>query len=170
MTHKDIFKILLCSFGYDRDIKIDTFRTDCGTIGYEIEAENKAGDIFSECSGEGLVFNIYSILNYMKINNVDFNSNWWNVPLKYLLEDSERDSLVKQWDANDEEAQKNIEKFSQLWEWRSANHPCPTCKVNKKDHWDLIHYNCELCHTHRCDILREFEDKFDEQKNLSNIK
>lgn len=118
MTNKDVFKILLCSFGYDRNIKIDTFRTDHGTIGYEIEAENKDGDVFSECNGEGVVFNIYTILNYMKTNVVDFNSKWWDIPVKYLLNDEEREKLVAQWDINDKQTQKDIERLAPLWEWR----------------------------------------------------
>ncbi len=168
MTNKDIFKILLCSFGYDRNIKIDTFRTDHGTLGYEIEAENKDGDVFSECNGESVVFNIYTILNYMKTNAVDFDSKWWHIPLKYLLNDSEREQLVGQWDINDEQNRKDIERLSPLWEWRKNNNPCPNCGINKKDHWDSVHYNCELCHTHSCNILKDFEAKYDNKRKNIN--
>lgn len=164
MTNKDLFKILLCSYGYDRNIKIETFRTDSGTIGYEIEAENKEGNVFYNVDGEGVVFDVYMILDYMKQNNVGFKSNWWSVPLKYLLNDTEREKLVKQWDANDAQIQKDIERMTPLWNWREENNPCPTCTINKKDHWDSVHYNCELCHTHSCSILLDFEKSYDKMK------
>lgn len=164
MTNKDLFKILLCSYGYDRNIKIETFRTDSGTIGYEIEAENKEGNVFHNIDGEGVVFDVYIILDYMKQNNVAFKSNWWSVPLKYLLNDAEREKLVNQWDANDVQIRKDIERMTPLWKWREENNPCPTCTINKKDHWDSIHYNCELCHTHSCSILLDFGKKYDDKK------
>lgn len=164
MTNKDLFKIILCSYGYDRNIKIDTFRTEGGTIGYEIEAENDKGDVFHNIDGEGVVFDVYMILDYMKQNNVGFKSNWWNIPLKYISEDRERENLIKRWDSNEEQTQLDIEKMTPLWKWQKENNPCPTCAINKKDHWDTVHYNCELCHTHSCDILTKFHKEYDNQK------
>lgn len=164
MTNKDLFKILLCTYGYDRNIKIETFRTDDGTIGYEIEAENEKGDVFHNIDGEGVVFDIYEILNYMKQNNVAYKSNWWGVSLKYLLDDAERRKLVNQWDANDKQIQNDIKRMTPLWDWRKENNPCPMCTINKKDHWDSVHYNCELCHTNNCDIKKRFDREYDQHR------
>lgn len=164
MTNKDLFKVLLCSYGYDRNIKIDTFRTDDGSIGYEIEAENEDGDVFHNVDGEGVIFDVYMILDYMKQNNVGFKSNWWSVPLKYISDDTEREKLVKQWDDNEEQTQKHIEKMTPLYEWRKENNPCPSCTINKKDHWDSIHYNCELNHTNSCNILKDFNREYQERQ------
>lgn len=164
MTNKDLFKILLCLYGYDRNINIDTFRTDDGSIGYEIEAENKEGDVFHNVDGEGVVFDVYMILDYMRQNNVGFKSNWWSVPLKYISDDTEREKLVKQWDDSEESTKKHIEKMTPLYEWRKDNNPCPTCTINKKDHWDSIHYNCELNHTNSCSILKDFNREYQERQ------
>lgn len=164
MTNKDLFKILLCSYGYDRNIKIETFRTDNGTVGYEIEAENEKGDVFHNVDGEGVMFDIFVILDYMKQNNVVHKSKWSGIPLKYMLNDAEREKLVNQWDALEAQIRKDIERMTPLWKWREENNPCPTCTINKKDHWDSIHYNCELCHTHSCSILLDFGKKYDDKK------
>lgn len=164
MTNKDLFKILLCLYGYDRNINIDTFRTDDGSIGYEIEAENKEGDVFHNVDGEGVVFDVYMILDYMRQNNVGFKSNWWSVPLKYISDDTEREKLVKQLDDSEESTKKHIEKMTPLYEWRKDNNPCPTCTINKKDHWDSIHYNCELNHTNSCSILKDFNREYQERQ------
>lgn len=102
MTNKDILKVLLCTYGYDRNIKIDTFRTNSGTTGYEIKAENENGDVFHNVDGEGVVFDVYEILDYMNKNNVGFKSNWWGIPMKYLLDDHEREKLIKRWDEDKE--------------------------------------------------------------------
>ena len=163
MTNKDLFKILLCSYGYDRNIKIDTFRTDEGTFGYEIEAENEKGDVFYSVNGEHIMYNVFEILDYMKQNNVAYKSKWWGVPLKYVLDDAEREKSVKQWDDNDAQTQKDIERMTPLWNWRKENNPCPKCTINKKDHWDSVHYNCELNHTNSCNILKDFNREYNDR-------
>lgn len=48
MTNKNVFKILLASYGYDRNIKIETYRGDGGCLGYDIYVENKEGDKYHE--------------------------------------------------------------------------------------------------------------------------
>ena len=48
MTNKDVLKILLCSYGYDRNIKIETYRGDLGRIGYDVYAENKDDGRYEE--------------------------------------------------------------------------------------------------------------------------
>lgn len=164
MTNKDLFKILLCTFGYDRNIKIDTFRREYGSMVYAITAENKDGDVFSECNSEGVLFNVYTIIEYMKDNNVGCDSKWWGYSLKHILVDSERDKILKQWDINDEKNQRQTDRLSPLWEWTKKNDPCPNCNINQKESWDIVHYNCELCHTHSCEILLDFEKEFERRK------
>lgn len=156
MTQKDIFKILLCSYGYDRNIKINKYYGEGGFIGYEIYAENEEGDYFEEENCEGFMFHIYCILDYMKENNVGFKSNYWNLIPKDVTDDNSRNALIATWDRNKEEIQQRIIKDKPIEEWKNKNNPCPSCTINKKDHWDSIHYNCELCHTHSCDIMIKF--------------
>lgn len=101
MTNKDVFKILLCSYGYDRNIKIETYRGDEGFIGYDIYAENKEGDFYHEVNCEDFMFRIYEILNYMKENNAQFKSEWWSIPIKHVCNEESRNSLVAEWDYSD---------------------------------------------------------------------
>ncbi len=144
MTNKDVFKMLLVSYGYDRNIKIETYRGNEGCLGYNIYAENKEGDKYHEISCENFMFHFYMILNYMKEQNQPFKSDWWSVRIKYVCDDKIRNSLIKS------------------WEWHEKNNPCPICTINKKDHWDSIHYNCELNHTHSCKIMIEHYEKLTE--------
>ena len=52
-------------------------------------------------------------------------------------------------------------KRARLTEYAAANHPCPNCPDNKKDHWDSIHYNCEEHHRMRCAKLLDFNATID---------
>ena len=65
MTNKDVFKVLLCSYGYDRNIKIETYYGDGGFIGYNIHAEDKDGNIYDEVNFEGFMFQVYHLLNFI---------------------------------------------------------------------------------------------------------
>ena len=159
MTEKDVIKILLCSYGYDRNIEINTFRTDCGTIGYEIYAEDKEGDAFDGACGEDFMFIVYSILNYMKKENAGFKSDWWDMPLKYVLDDEQRKKIINQYDERDKKIAEQIERLKPLEKWEEENNPCPKCTINKKDHWDDIHYNCELNHNYSCEIVRQYYEE-----------
>jgi len=161
MTNKDVFKILLCTYGYDRNIKIDTFRGEGGCMGYEIYAENKDGDSYEEENCEGLMFNIYQILDFMKENKVGFKSDWWNCKAKDISNDNIRASIIESWDISDNRVQDFIIATRPLDEWRKKNNPCPECKINKHDHWDIVHYNCELCHNSSCEIMRKFDSDYD---------
>lgn len=68
------------------------------------------------------------------------------------------------------ELQKSIERTRPLGDWRNENNPCTTCQINKKDHWDDIHYNCELCHNNSCKILRDFESEYEKFRQQFNKK
>jgi len=159
MTNQDVFKILLCSYGYDRNIKIETYRGDEGFLGYDISAENKEGDYYHEVSCEDFMFQIYEILSYMKEHNASFKSDWWSIPIKYVRDEENRNYLTTEWDKRDSYNQKWSIAYKPIEEWHKKNNPCPTCTINKKDHWDDIHYNCELNHTHQCKIMIEHYEK-----------
>lgn len=168
MTNKDFFKILLCSYGYDRNIKIETYRGDGGFIGYDIYAENKEGDFYHEINCEDFMFRVYQILNYMKEHNGSFKSDWWGIRPNDVCDDKKRSSLIKSWDERDSDNEKWSEAYKPIEEWHKKNNPCPTCAINKKDHWDDIHYNCELNHNHSCQIMIDhYENK---RKMMHEIK
>lgn len=168
MTNKDVLKILLCHYGYDRNIKIDTYRGVGGCVGYDIHAENKDGEEYSEISCEGFMFHVYMILNHMKETNASFESKWWGIRAKDLCDDEVRNSLVESWDKQEESHKEWAIKNAPIDEWHKKNNPCPTCTINKKDHWDDIHYNCELYHTHSCSIMIEHYEKLTEMRRRIN--
>ena len=160
MTQKDLLKILLCSYGYDRNIQIDKHNGDEGALGYSVYAENENGDFYEETNCEPLMYHIYCILDYMKKNDVGFESRYWNAYTKDILNDSVRQSMIDRWDEYKKQVAKNIAKYKPLRDWQKQNFPCPSCAINKKDHWDSINYNCELCHKHSCEILLNYYKEF----------
>ena len=50
-------------------------------------------------------------------------------------------------------------------DWCNENNPCTNCKINKKDHWDDVHYNCAENHYMRCPILKEYHNNRDTMYN-----
>ena len=160
MTNQDVFKILLCSFGYDRNIKITKYYGDSIIVGYEIHAENKDGDEYDEAGCEGLMYHVYSILNYMKEQNAPFKTDWWHCSPQDATDDTLRQSIVVQWDKQDKKMENEREMLAPIFKWHKENNPCPNCAINKHDHPDDIHYNCELNHTHTCKILITYLDEY----------
>ncbi|MCK9574728.1 MAG: hypothetical protein WC979_03270 [Candidatus Pacearchaeota archaeon] len=160
MTNTDVFKVLLCSYGYDRNIKIESYRGDSGELGYSVYAENKTGDSYNEICCENFMFHVYLILKFMKENNVGFKSDYWSYPTKYVIDDNSRNNIIANLDERDTQLAKDLEELSPVIKWRDDNNPCINCKINKHDHWDDIHYNCELCHTNSCELLKNFQNEY----------
>ncbi|MGL5689951.1 MAG: hypothetical protein ACRDD8_03930 [Bacteroidales bacterium] len=161
MSNKDVLVMLLCTYGYDRNIKITTQKEDFGSVYYDIYAENENGDVYEETSAEGVMYHIYSILEYMKERDVSFKSEWWGIPTSKVTNTQTRESLVASWDKRNKEHAALIERNKPLTEWIVKNNPCPDCKINKKTHWDTVHYNCEGCHTNTCPTLKEYRNNYD---------
>ena len=107
MTGKDVLMLLLCTFGYERNVKIEVTRTGLKEPRYYIYAENKDGDVFYCDVSEGLMFSIYQIISYMTkydryisspsdktrfldLKELSFESKWWDVPPKYILDEKQR--------------------------------------------------------------------------------
>lgn len=164
MTQKDIFKILLYSYGYDRNVRIDKYYGDGGFIGYEVYAENKEGDYYSEGNCEGFMFHVFRILEYMKDTGANFKTDYWNLSTKDLLNDEFIHSMIIASDKREEENKQWGIRHRPLEEWKKQNNPCPTCTINKKDHWDDIHYKCELNHNHTCTIMLDFWKEVDRRR------
>jgi hypothetical protein len=103
MTGKDVLMLLLCTFGYERNVKIEVTRTGLEEPCYYIYAENKDGDVFVADVCEGLMFSIYMIIShmtkydryirapsdktqYLNLHDLNFESKWWEVPPKIILD------------------------------------------------------------------------------------
>lgn len=163
MTNKDVFKILLCTYGYDRNIIINTYYGEGGWIGYEIHAENKDGNSYNEENCEGFLFHIHCILDFMRKNNVSQKALFWNYPIKFLLDDTKRENIIKKDDDNKLEHERWCEAMKPAHDWEKANHPCRTCQI-KQDYDDIVHYNCWLCHAGDCEILEKFNKERDRRR------
>jgi len=155
MTTKDFITTLLCAYGYDRRIKIEY---DKSYKAYFVEASNKDGQEIHISHAVSLIDVIYQISNYMNDNCIETTLRYVDTPLKYILNENLRNEMVR---LEEEQNQKDLiqwEKLKPIFKWRDENNPCLTCTINKKDHWDSIHYNCELHHSNSCKILLEFEE------------
>lgn len=103
MTGKDVLTLLLCTFGYDRNIKIEVRRTGLEQPCYDIYAENKKGDVYYDDVCEGLMFGIYRIISYMTkydrytnapsdktryldLHDLNLESKWWEIAPKHILD------------------------------------------------------------------------------------
>jgi hypothetical protein len=82
-----------------------------------------------------------------------------------LLDDNERNKVYEHQKKVAEETKRYLEETKYITDWCKENNPCPNCKINKKDHWDDIHYNCAENHNMRCPILKEYHNDRDELYN-----
>ena len=118
MSGKDMLTLLLCSFGFDRNMKVEVEYVGYEEPAYMIYAENKDGEVYSEFNCEGLMFNIYKIIAYMTkyndflnhpsdetskldLRELYFESGWWDIAPKHILNESERNSIIKERDENE---------------------------------------------------------------------
>lgn len=91
MSGKDFLRILLAEYGFTKSIKIETYRGECGCIGYTIYATDNEGHEYSSDDCEGLIFDIYQIIDYMKENNIEIlccgSYGNYNLSVKDILSD-----------------------------------------------------------------------------------
>ena len=73
MTGKDVLTLLLSTFGYDRNIRINVERLGYDEPCYDVHAENEEGDVYEQCDSGGLMFHIYEIIAYMTEYNCYIN-------------------------------------------------------------------------------------------------
>lgn len=177
MSGKDMLTLLLCAFGYDRNIKIETENVGYSEPRYIIHAENKDGDCYDRDDSEGLMFNIYEIISYMTnydkyingpsektrkfdLHNLHFETMWWNVPPKRILNENERNTMVKEKDERDRKLQEECDKLKPFFEWEKKNNPCNTCteKVPLTSLPAGWHHDCEICYNQSCPKMRRFFD------------
>ena len=112
MSGKDVLTLLLCSFGYDRNVRINIERLGYDEPCYDIHAENAEGDVYEQCDSSGLMFHIYSIIAYMThynryiscpsektryldLQELNFESKWWEFAPKHVLDETQRNKLIE---------------------------------------------------------------------------
>lgn len=166
MTNKDFIKLLLISVGCDKKYEIDLHRTDDGSIYYEVTGEGDEENQSIHFDGFSMYDLVLSFLNNIKedpdidlLNKLNYTIN--HLSQKSLLNDDIRNSVYEHQKKHAEEIKRHIEETKYITDWCMENNPCPNCKINKKDHWDDVHYNCAENHHSRCPILKEFQNKRD---------
>lgn len=164
MTNKDFIKLLLISVGCDKKYEIDSHRTDDGSIYYYVTGEGY-GESQAICfDGFSMYDLVLSFLNIKEtdidlLNKLNYSVN--HLSQKSLLDDDIRNSVYEQKKKAAEETKRYLEETKYITDWCNENNPCPNCKINKKDHWDDIHYKCAEHHHMRCHILKEYNNKRD---------
>ena len=84
MSGKDLLKLLLITYGFNRNIKISTYRGEGGCIGYDVSAESE-DNYYHEVDCEGLQFHIYEILSFMVENGIKPKIIRGTYSINYLL-------------------------------------------------------------------------------------
>ena len=164
MMGKDVLKMLLCLYGYDRNVKVESYRGEGNAIGYDVSAENAEGDWYEEVNCDGLMFHISQILDYMKENNVYVKTAWWNVTPEYAYNDEKREKLLKGWDEYDKWVEEMHEKSKPLTDWLTEHNPCSkTCTDNPHD-LSWASYECSHNYHFNCPKLRKFHEDYDKFK------
>lgn len=177
MTGKDVLTLLLCTFGYDRNIKIETENLGYSEPMYDVYAENKDGDVYEQIDSEGLMFHIYEIISYMTkygnyinspsdetrnldLKNLNFESKWWGVPPKHILNADEREEFIKKEDERNKRISEEIERMKPFDKWVEEHNPCNSCteKVPLTSLPSGWHHDCEICYNGRCPKMRHFFD------------
>lgn len=159
MTIKEIAKLLCILAGYDNDIRYESHATDdiannyYSILAFDDEENHINADSF------GTIDFISDILE--SITGKYTTPVWMKqIPLKCLLDDDYRNTF-KKLEKLKEDFYESIKPFEhEFQKWLDANNPCPNCTINKKDHRDDIHYNCEEHHTMRCPVLRKYMDDY----------
>ena len=170
MTNKDFIKLLLISVGCDKKYEIDSHRTDDGSTYYYVTGEGYDENQAICFDGFSMYDLVLSFLNNIKedpdidlLNKLNYSVN--HLYQKSLLDDDVRNSIYEQQKKDAEEAERYIEETKYITDWCNENNPCPNCKINKKDHWDDIHYNCAENHYMRCPILKEYHNNINKLYN-----
>lgn len=160
LSRKDIMKLCLCSINYGKGITIDSTICSDGSTYYEVSAKhNFKNDNEIRIVCFGIYDFICEFVSYIKEHDIEYDYVLSKQTLKAILDDKTREFLIRHEIKRKEKVEKYLEETKYITEWCEKNNPCPNCKINKKDHWDNIHYNCEENHNMQCQILKEYRSK-----------
>lgn len=95
MSGKDVLRLLLISYGFCRNIEINTYMGNGGWIGYEVSANNDDGIEYYAVDCEGLLFHIYEIQKFMRDENIEPRIMLGNFSNKHLLSDEHLNNILK---------------------------------------------------------------------------
>lgn len=180
MKVTDVIKMMLTSISYGRNITIDSWRAN-GDVVYDVSAwgtyheesdDEEEFDVIGSkslpacfsCTCYGLYDFMYEFNKFVEENKkaIRHDNLFSHLPNKYITDDELRHQIIDEELARQKRTQKYLKETKYITDWAEKNNPCPECKINKKDHWDVIHYKCEGNHTNTCPILKEFQKKHSE--------
>lgn len=95
MSGKDVLRLLLISYGFCRNIEINTYMGNGGWIGYEVSANNDDGVEYYAVDCEGLLFHIYELQKFMRDENIEPRIMSGNFSNKHLLLDEHLNDILK---------------------------------------------------------------------------
>ena len=171
MTGKDMIKVLLISYGFDKDIKIDGGITADGSYLYDVEAYNCDGEGFSGC--DYFLGMIISINEYMdklrhpesdalyldgsKVEPVDTSCYFRlrDLPVSKLMDDKFRNEFLEKNRQADKEHKEYCDYMAPTWKEDEDARPCTNCQDNPKD-LDLAFYRCSKHYYMTCDKLKKW--------------
>lgn len=108
MKSTDFITLLLCAYGFDRNIKIEY--DNCNKF-YFIEALNKDEKEICIDYAISLIDVIYQISNYMNDNCIETTLRYVDTPLKYILNENLRNEMVR---LEEEQNQKDLIQAEKL--------------------------------------------------------
>jgi len=84
MSGKDLLKLLLLVFGFNKNVVIKTYSGEGGYTGYDISAENEEIG-YTQVDCEGLLFHMFEILQFMNENNIKPTTIYGEYSIKEIL-------------------------------------------------------------------------------------
>jgi hypothetical protein len=92
MSGKDLLKLLLISFGFNKEVSVSIYKGDDNWIGYTVHASN-GNVIYEESNCDGLMFHIHELLCFMDKHNIKptLLRQESDLPIKMILKMSEEE-------------------------------------------------------------------------------
>ena len=122
MTNKEFIKLFLIAIGCDKKYEIETYKADDGSTVYDVYGEDFDDNRRISVQGFGMYDTIIGFLNTIKENpdidlldNLNYSIN--HLPLKYLLDDKERNNFYIAQQKSAEETQKYLEDTKYIKEY-----------------------------------------------------
>lgn len=154
MKNSEFITLLLCAFGYTKDIDISIVNKGHYGVLYEVSATHwKTGHQVSFLE-EDFYMMIYAILDELK--NSPLDDTLLGTCQKFILNKVTRDKLIDDNIKNKKEILSYIKDISPLTKFLNTYHICKSCKLTSHTYPDSMHYFCEDHHTMRCPHLKKF--------------
>lgn len=157
--------------GYYNNMRFDSWRCedDPTCWWYEWYGENDDGEVMMGTE-PGLALAVKSLIEDIIKLKPDTPYIFYSMPVKYILDDERRNKSIEFERKRLEDIDIDSYICKDFYKWHKESNPCIGCKINKKDHWSDMHYNCEEGYNMRCAILKEWLDEVGRRSNECKAK